>query len=192
MDSWQDRGGSVKVLQQDEDITDWLKQREAKCQEWLTEPVKSVPKPQRQQVTQAEPNWYNTGRAWPEGIGQKMLQELARYVANEWKLPPTLANAVSLATNEEALEVRLWGLHSLEKVRKWYGVTTSHTPVHLGAESACWMYNLQGLKLDGMKRVEIHIGEDLLVIDGQVHRIERHELGTRDNVNRIPEGAKVI
>lgn len=185
MDSWQDRGGSVKVLQSDDDITEWLKSREAKCKEWLDEPIKSVPKPQRQQVTQAESNWYNTGKAWPEGIGQKMLQELARYIANKWKLPPTLANAIALATNEEALEVRLWGLHSLEKVRAWYGVTTSHTPVHLGAESACWMYNLMGIDLNKAKKVEVHISENLLIIDGKVYQKEKHQLGTRENVNDI-------
>lgn len=191
MDSWQDRGGSIKLLQSDEDITEWLLSREKRCTEWLKEPVKSVPKPQRQQVTQAEPNWYNTGRAWPEGIGQKMLEELARYIAREWHLPPTLANAISLATNEEALEVRLWGLHSLNKVREWYGVSTSHTPVHLGAESACWMYDLDTVKLDRMKKVEIHIGKDLLAIDGKVHQLEKHQLGTRENVNRIPKDAHV-
>ena len=192
MDCWQHRGGSVGTLQQDEEITEWLQDQEKECFEWLTLPVKNVPKPQRQQVTQASPNWYNTGRAWPEGIGQKMLENLARYIASEWHLPPTLANAISLATNEEALEVRLWGVHSMEKCREWYGVNRSHTPVHLGAESACWIYDVDTVDVGKMKRVEVHIGKDLLVIDGQVWKTEKHQLGTVDDVNEIPKGAKVV
>jgi len=43
-----------------------------------------------------------------------------------------------------------------------------------------------------MERVEVHIGKDLLVIDGQVWKTEKHLLGTVDNVNEIPEGVKVV
>jgi len=180
------------VLERDEDITEWLKSRERRCQEWLKEPLKQVSKPQRQQVQQASPNWYNTGRAWPEGIGQKMLENLAKYVAEVWNLPPTLANAISLATNEEALEVSLWGLLCSEKCREWNGVNRSHTPVHLGAESACWIYDVDTVDVKKRERVEVHIGKDLLVIDGQVWKTEKHQLGMGSDVNEIPEGAKVL
>lgn len=149
LDAWQDRGGSVKKLANDQDIYQWVKNRERRCMTWLQEPEKKVSKGggkkgkvSRQSLRRIQDTWCSTKWAFPAGIGRVMMESLARYIVEKWERPPTFANAIALACSDEVLKVNGWGKVSLNNVREWYGVTNSVSPVSTGAESGCWIYNL--------------------------------------------------
>jgi len=179
LDAWQDRGGCIKMLDLDADLTDWFRMRERRCREWLKTPVRDVIKASRQMVHRVNDNWYTTGAAWPPGIGPKMLASLAWYISEVWEMAPTLANAISLAASDEVLKVRGWGKKSLAAVRQWYGVTTSNPSKRLGVPSGCWIYDWDE-------------GALVVVESGELARVEQHDLGTLDNYEPVPKDAVVV
>lgn len=194
LDAWQDRGGSVKNLRGDLDITWWLNAREKKCLDWLIHPdklVSRIGKVSRQALRRIEDSWYTTNRAFPVGIGLEMMKGLARYIVDTWERPPTFANALALATSDEVVKVPLWGAVSLQKVRNWLGVTHSKTPVETGAESGCWLYNLPYREKTG--RTVFIVGGQIIDVDNdKVYEVVMESLGTGKNPLNISESDKVL
>lgn len=191
MDAWCDRGGSVKMLRTDEDITQWLLAREKRCTLWQKEPIKHVNRI-RQHISVDECNWFNTLRAWPGQVGPKMLEELAKYIVQQWNRPPTLANAIALACSDEVLGVKWWGPVTLDRVREWFGVNKSIPPRNLGLDSGCWVYNSDTADVSKATKVEVVVGKEQVIIDGQVYRVKKHPLGTVDDPNPIPDDVVVM
>jgi len=129
----------------------------------------------RQALRRIQDNWAATGWAFPLGIGQVMRENLAKYVVEVWKRPPTLANAICLACSEEVLKVSGWGEVSMNNVQEWYGVNRTVPPNHIGAESGCWIYSLP-LRDEPEKKVLIVGGH---IIEGdKVYEVVKEELGT--------------
>lgn len=191
LDAWQDRGGSVKSLRGDKDITWWLHAREKKCLDWLITPEMLISKVSRQALRRIEDNWYSTNRAFPVGIGLEMMKKLAIYVVEKWDRPPTFANALALACSDECTKVPLWGPVSQQKVRNWLGVTHSRPPTETGAESGCWLYNLPYRDTPG-RTVFVVGGQIIDVMNDQVYQVEVMELGDLDTPMVLPDGAVIL
>jgi len=181
LDAWQDRGGSVKQLKDDDKIYQWVKSRERRCMVWLEEPEKKVSKKSKkrgkvshQSLRRIQDTWCSTKWAFPAGIGRVMMESLARYIVNEWERPPTFANAIALACSDEVLKVDGWGKVSLNNAREWYGVTRSITPVKTGAQSGCWIYDLP-IRVPAGRKVFV-VGDK--IIDGDtVFEVVTEKLG---------------
>jgi hypothetical protein len=147
-DSWAHSGGSVKRDLNDSDIPDWLRALERKVKEWQQKPVKTVVhKTAQRPIAKEDQNWYNTGKAWPPGIGERMLAELAKYIQNTLELPPTLANAICVACSSVATNVKLWGPKSAGTVREWWGVDRAILPQDWGVQSGAWLYSTNLVEL---------------------------------------------
>ena len=176
-DAWQDRGGCLKILEDDHDLTAWFQAREARVREWEINPEKLVAhrpiivKSRKQRVKKVEPSWYTTRMAWPKGIGPSQLASLARYIAGQGR-PPTLANAISLTCSEEVLKIKGWGKVSMNSVREWYQVSHSIRNMVEGSGSWCMIY-------------DFHEG-DLLLEGENLYEVTKHPLD-----RPIPEGAHV-
>jgi len=124
MDAWMDRGGSVRLLRNDEDLCEWLEAREIRCAEWVIEPEKRIAhKPKVQRVHRTKEHWQNTRRAWPSGVGEKMLATLATYLVHELKVKPSLSNALALATSSRVVKVKGWGEKAFVSCQGWIGQT---------------------------------------------------------------------
>ena len=76
-----------------------------------------------------------------------MLAELAKYIQNTLKLPPTLANAVCVACSTLATNPKYWGPKSAQAVREWYGVDRAILPQDWGVQSGCWIYSTDLVEL---------------------------------------------
>jgi len=164
LDAWQDRGGCVKVLPDDFDLTWWIQARENRVKQWDRSPEKlvtHVPKFSKQKLRRIDPGWYNTRLAWPKGIGNSQLESLARHIVADGR-PPTLANAVALACSNEVLKIKGWGKVSMNSMRVWWGVTTSVLALKDGSPSFCMIYDYH----EGVLTME----------DGVLMRTERREL----------------
>lgn len=121
-DWWQMRGGSVIQLHDDSRIDRWFQWAEGVVRRICDDPVKNiVHKIPQQSINEEDQNWVNTGRAWPPGVGKKLLENLARYVESIWHRPPTLANCMALACSDECIDVPLWGKKRRSDVRQWVG-----------------------------------------------------------------------
>ena len=179
LDAWQDRGGSVKQLEDDQDIYWWAKGRERRCISWLKEPEKNVSKggkkgkASRQSLRRIQDTWCSTKWAFPMGIGQVMMESLARYIVSEWERPPTFANAIALACSNEVLKVDGWGKVSLNNVQEWYGVTNSIPPTSTGTESGCWIYNLP-TRPTGRK---VFVVDDKIIDGNVVYEVVTEQIG---------------
>lgn len=191
LDAWQDRGGSVKHLRSDDDIAWWLVGRERKVHDWLVEPEKLVTKVHRQSLRKVEDNWYSTNRIFPVGIGLEMMASLAKYIVEVWERPPTLANAIALATSDDALKVHGWGKTSLQKVRDWFGITHSKGPLETGAESACWIYNLP-IRSQAERRVFVVGNQIIDPGENVVYEVDITSLGDINNPMTLPDGTVVL
>ena len=181
IDAWMDRGGSVRMLPTGNMITEWAKQRERKCKEWLAYPDKVVShKVPRQTISAEKATWYNTRDAWPVGIGPKALKLLAVYISETWGRPPTLANAVALACSDTVLDIKGWGKKSLAKVRAWWGIDTSNIPPRWGVSSGCWLFDAKCPELGSIKTVQVDVSVEngsQLVVDGQRYEVVKVGLG---------------
>lgn len=161
MDAWQDRGGCLKVLSTDHDLTDWFRSREKRLFEYMNNPEREfVHKIKRQRVVERDERAIPFD-AWPTGIGQAQLSRLEGHLIQDGK-PATLANAIALACSDKVLMVNGWGKGSLSKVRAHYGVTHSTDNLPDGAPTWCLIY-------DWHEGVLIAEGDDLF-------RLERKEL----------------
>jgi len=196
MDSWSLRGGSVTLLDDDKMITDWLLWCEKTCTDWLKNPSRVVVhKTASQSISEQDPNWVNTGRAWPPGIGEKLLINLARYVRKRWGLPDTLANCISLACSDEITNVPLWGRKRQLDMRRWWGVNVSIIPTHLGVKSSAWLYHQEKVSGEKDRRIELIervLGDEIVSVDGKVYTTESLCLGTVEDPMRIPGGGFIM
>jgi len=176
LDSWAHGGGSVKFGLSDQDIPAWLDHLERKVREWQEKPVKTVVHKRAQRpIAKEDETWYNTLRAWPPNVGEKMLLELAMYIENTLGLPTTLANAVCVACSSIATNVRHWGPKSAQKVREWYGVDRAILPQDWGVKSGCWLYSEALVELPSeFNDIRIYAGEGTFYrMDGQLYSMQK-------------------
>ena len=174
--SWADAGGTPWLLHDDSDIPRFLDQRERKVREWQEKPVKTVVHKRAQRpIAKEDETWYNTLRAWPPNVGEKMLLELAMYIENTLGLPTTLANAVCVACSSIATNVRHWGPKSAQKVREWYGVDRAILPQDWGVKSGCWLYSEALVELPSeFNDIRIYAGEGTFYrMDGQLYSMQK-------------------
>jgi len=116
------RGGSVILLPHDGHILETMQQIEHLVCQAYTEPVKLVNKHQHQSLNLVDQNWLTTRRAWPKGISQTQLTNLAMHLATKLDTEPSLINALELARSPQVTDVDGWGAKSRDKVIDWVGM----------------------------------------------------------------------
>ena len=124
-----------------------------------------------------------------------MLANLAKYVVGKWKLPPTLANCISLACSNEVTKVHLWGKKRQLDIRSWWGVNTSIIPSQLGVKSSAWLYHQERMtgKVDPrIEAIEMCLKDELITVNGKPYTTEVVKLGTLQDPMEIPNGGFII
>lgn len=208
MNAWRLRGGSVLRLEIDEEITETILALERKVTEYHAGPDKQVShKHALQKVKRKDANWFNTLSLCPPNIGQKKMARVAQAVDIEGD-EPSAVNVIAYATSNKVLQINGWGTKMLSDMRDWWGISgvtrvdrsLTHSITFLWPELPCIPsgegvtveHTDEGVRVtftdyEQMRSFALILG----AAQGQGHEVYRHSLGTGDDPNPLPKGARV-